>query len=321
MMTPTEAAVLIVDDEAIIRQQLSRALATVGIAADCAANGEEAIEHYARRRHPLVVTDLRMPERHGHSLSNALLRESPPPQIIALTGVHDPRLKADLLNRGVAKVVYKPVDYSWLAHELKRLIDAGKPRAETPTRSASQSATVQSTPAQPAPAQPPRAEPLSPKKRDSSPAGAPSDAEIIRDHLEELPCQLPPGNEWITTALMWMDWQRIANPPDELMKFAWRRAPTLGASSAETQARVGIYEVAIAVPLNTSRQPCGAPVKLVVRDLSSDEVGMVHTTQLECNCLAIVWITRKKTRAIRLLEPVKRQQSGSYFEIESRIIT
>ncbi len=111
--------VLIVDDEWTIRKQLSRALQLSGIQCDCAVNGDEALDCFLHHRHKLVVTDLRMPKKNGHSLAVALLELANPPIVVALTGITEPRLAQDLLARGVADVVYKPLNYFEFVDQLK----------------------------------------------------------------------------------------------------------------------------------------------------------------------------------------------------------
>ena len=111
--------VLVVDDDEIIRQHLSKVLALRGIACDCAVDGEDALHKIACHHYDLVIADLRMPELDGHSLALVLLHQLHPPRIIALTGMKDPSLVADLLAHGVEEIVYKPVDYFDLADRLK----------------------------------------------------------------------------------------------------------------------------------------------------------------------------------------------------------
>src|SRR4051812_32849380 len=105
------APVLVVDDEWLIRNQLTRALKSVGIKCDHAINGDDALFKFRSCDHQLVVTDLRMPHCNGHSLAVALLAEPNPPKVIVLTGLTEPKLARDLLARGVREVVFKPVNY------------------------------------------------------------------------------------------------------------------------------------------------------------------------------------------------------------------
>ena len=115
---------LVVDDEPALRRLTAAALAHQNFCCDEAANGQEASEVLARRPYDLVVTDLRMPVRNGHALAVDLLsRGSDRPSIIVLTGVHEPRLSADLIARGVDDVMFKPVDFRLLGAKARALCE------------------------------------------------------------------------------------------------------------------------------------------------------------------------------------------------------
>src|SRR5690606_41550336 len=57
--------VLVVDDEADIRELLDLTLARMGLDADCAANLAAARERPAGGRHQLCLTDMRLPAGEG----------------------------------------------------------------------------------------------------------------------------------------------------------------------------------------------------------------------------------------------------------------
>jgi HD-like signal output (HDOD) protein/ActR/RegA family two-component response regulator len=100
-----------------------RALTKEGFDCDAAADGIEAMRSAEEACYDVVVTDMRMPHKHGHALAVGLLRLDPRPVIIILTAVAEPRLAKDLLERGVDDVVFKPVDYEVFASKVKALVD------------------------------------------------------------------------------------------------------------------------------------------------------------------------------------------------------
>src|SRR3954469_3094885 len=131
MIESETAPVLVVDDEWIIRDQLTRALKSVEIGCDHAVNGDDALFKFRNCEHQLVVTDLRMPHSNGHSLAVSLLAEPNPPAVVILTGLREPKLARDLLARGVRDVVFKPVNYSELAQRLKHMLATDHVNGET----------------------------------------------------------------------------------------------------------------------------------------------------------------------------------------------
>lgn len=114
-MSQVQAWALVVDDDPVTRQIVIRTLAKAGFICDTAIDGAQARLYLASNRYDLVVTDLQMPNVNGHSLCVELLEKTPRPKIVVLTGVLEPRLAQDLLNRGVDKVLFKPIDCEALA--------------------------------------------------------------------------------------------------------------------------------------------------------------------------------------------------------------
>lgn len=112
---------LVVDDDALVRNLTIRALHREGFTCDAAHDGAEAMELMADRHYDVVVTDLVMPNRHGHWLASEALKATRPPLVVVLTGVLEPRLVKDLLIRGVASVEFKPTNYDLFAAKVKAL--------------------------------------------------------------------------------------------------------------------------------------------------------------------------------------------------------
>lgn len=81
--------VLVVDDEASIRDLLTAVLSRYGYRVLVAANGSEAMALYGPRSAEiaLVITDLSMPEMGGNELALALSRLKPDVKILFMTGV------------------------------------------------------------------------------------------------------------------------------------------------------------------------------------------------------------------------------------------
>ncbi len=59
--------ILVVDDEPVVCELLSRWLTSAGYSCDVASNGEAAIELLKREQHHLVVSDVMMPGMSGLS--------------------------------------------------------------------------------------------------------------------------------------------------------------------------------------------------------------------------------------------------------------
>jgi DNA-binding response OmpR family regulator len=122
MSSPNDFRALVVDDEAVVRRLIAKALQNEGIHCDLAADGSEAAELASQSHYDLVVTDLRMPIKHGYAFALEMLNSEVRPVIFVLTGVVDPRLAKDLIARGVDDVLHKPIDLDIMATKAKALM-------------------------------------------------------------------------------------------------------------------------------------------------------------------------------------------------------
>ncbi len=113
---------LVVDDEAPLRKLIALALQREGFRCEQAADGEEAERLIGRQTYDVVITDLRMPRKHGHALVTTLLQLKQRPIVIVHTGVLETRLAKDLLARGVDDIFFKPSDFGLMAAKVKALI-------------------------------------------------------------------------------------------------------------------------------------------------------------------------------------------------------
>jgi len=100
-----------------------RGLIQQGFVCDAAADGKEAQDRASKKHYDVVITDLKMPNRHGHALAVYLLTLKPRPVIIVHTGVAEPKLAKDLFARGVDDILFKPFDFNLLAVKAKALVE------------------------------------------------------------------------------------------------------------------------------------------------------------------------------------------------------
>ena len=156
---------LVVDDEPVAQSMIAFALGKEGFFCDHAADGAQASELLESRTYDLVVTDLLMPNKHGHSLAVALLASPHRPVIMIHSSVDDPRVTSDLLARGVDDFVYKPANYATVAARAKVLVDRRS----------------QSNGGEPKPERQPRPEPAAPGEQPAAqPAAGMSHAQLSR---------------------------------------------------------------------------------------------------------------------------------------------
>jgi PAS domain S-box-containing protein len=117
------AKILIVDDEADVRQFLSRSLATCGYAVREACDGGSALECLATEHPDVVITDLHMPVMDGFELA-LRIRANPEhaaTKVIFFTGRASPlQIQAMAETAGVSQIVTKPATID----EVQEAVDA-----------------------------------------------------------------------------------------------------------------------------------------------------------------------------------------------------
>src|SRR5579872_2316969 len=123
-MAPAAPRALIVDDDKLVRMLVARTLSAERIVCDQADDGEAAVRRFEDERYDIVVTDLVMPNRHGHSLCQSLLVHPHRPVLVVMTGLAEPRITQDLKARGVDAIYQKPIDFPTFGKQVRALFDA-----------------------------------------------------------------------------------------------------------------------------------------------------------------------------------------------------
>ena len=131
-MTASQApSILLVDDDAPLRERLARAFRGRGFEAHCAADVEEAIG-IARRESPeLAVVDLRMPGGSGLALVQVLHELDPATRIVVLTGYGSIATALEAVRLGAVHYLTKPADVDELLAAFARA-DAPLKRGDVP---------------------------------------------------------------------------------------------------------------------------------------------------------------------------------------------
>lgn len=116
-----KTTILLVDDEALVRDELGGLLEDAGYEVIRAADGEEGLALFRERKPDLVVTDVRMPRRDGLSLAVTIRREDPAVPVTVITGHGNEALAIEALRAGVTDFVKKPVRLEDLTSALARM--------------------------------------------------------------------------------------------------------------------------------------------------------------------------------------------------------
>lgn len=99
---------LVVDDEAPIRDSLARHFKLAGIQAETAVDGEDALEKLAKIPYRVVVSDIMMPRLDGIGLLRRIRQEYPMTRAVMITGYVALDNALSCVQLGADTCVFKP---------------------------------------------------------------------------------------------------------------------------------------------------------------------------------------------------------------------
>jgi len=117
----TQASILIVDDEQLIRESLRQDMLDHGYAADLAASGEEAVQLLARG-YDLIITDLIMEGIDGLEVLRQAKERRPQQAVFILTGYGELQSAIGALRLGADDYLLKPYRHDELIFRIGKCL-------------------------------------------------------------------------------------------------------------------------------------------------------------------------------------------------------
>jgi FixJ family two-component response regulator len=117
------ASVLIVDDEKNIRLTLSMALEQLGISADTASTGTEALKKLAEKFYEVILLDLRLPDLNGMEILRHIAEQRPEIKVIVITAYGSIDLAVEAMKLGAVDFLAKPFDTGAVREMVQRVSD------------------------------------------------------------------------------------------------------------------------------------------------------------------------------------------------------
>lgn len=300
-MSEQDGKILVVDDEAQVRDLTCRALSSHGYACDVASDGEEAFRLASTKPYKAVVTDLRMPNRHGYALYQDLRKLPEPPSVMVVTALSDDRMVQDLMGRGVHDVLIKPVDYGTLAvkvgvmmqkHSAQRTKQVARAPAKRVAKRVNLLHQIETTLVDLTEAWGNRLDPIFEFDEDLQ-----EPPRSIRDYI-----------------------RRLAE--NEAVGGGKPAAVVLPGHEERRKDRVTCYTTATAVPVDREWKRCGEPFKLALRDLSESGGRLLCSRATNAKFLAISWnASQLVAKNIRVIWQVRRcLPCGPFYDIGGQFL-
>jgi DNA-binding NtrC family response regulator len=118
----TEHTILIIDDEAAIRESLETLLTLEGYRVDMSVDGERGLEQLERAPYDLVLLDLALPGRNGIEILGSIRERHPDLPVIMLTAYGTVDNVVDAIRGGAQNFVQKPWDNEKLLADIRQAI-------------------------------------------------------------------------------------------------------------------------------------------------------------------------------------------------------
>ncbi len=119
--SPAATRILIVDDDAAVRNTMHEYIKTAGYHSQAVSCAEDALELLEREAFHVVVTDIILPAMGGLELTKLIKRDRGA-DVIVMTGYSDDYSYEEAINIGASDFVIKPVRLEELLLRLKRVL-------------------------------------------------------------------------------------------------------------------------------------------------------------------------------------------------------
>jgi excisionase family DNA binding protein len=117
--------VLVVDDEASIRELLTRTLALTEYDVEAVADGRTGLDRLRQGPYDLLIADLRMPGMDGLTLIREARRLQPGLRVIIITGYSSEASAIEAVNLGVVGYLVKPFRVPLVLSAVARALGEG----------------------------------------------------------------------------------------------------------------------------------------------------------------------------------------------------
>ena len=122
--------ILVVDDESVIREGLTRILEGDAFAVEAAKNGHAAIELLQQKEFDLIITDLKMPGMSGFEVLNAVKILQPDSPVIMITGYATVETAVEAMKSGTVDYLVKPFSPEQILEKVRRALEQKNPSVE-----------------------------------------------------------------------------------------------------------------------------------------------------------------------------------------------
>ncbi|MCS6815777.1 MAG: sigma-54 dependent transcriptional regulator [Blastocatellia bacterium] len=115
--------ILIVDDEAVVRESLGNWFREEGYLVDVAGSGKETLQKLAESSYDLFLIDIKMPGMDGLQLQRRIREIAPDATIIIMTAYASVETAVEAMKQGAYDYIVKPFDPDQLEHVIRNAVE------------------------------------------------------------------------------------------------------------------------------------------------------------------------------------------------------
>src|SRR5690349_2737806 len=123
----SKSQVLVVDDEAHIRELLTMTLARMGLDSHCAASTTEALALLGSQKYDLCLTDMRLPDGDGLAVLDYVSRNHPAMPVAVITAHGSAENAVAALKAGAFDYLAKPLSLNQLRALVRSALKLSRP--------------------------------------------------------------------------------------------------------------------------------------------------------------------------------------------------
>jgi two-component system response regulator AtoC len=116
------SSILVIDDDASIRETLDLYLTEEGYTVETAQTGTEGLNKYVQSPSDVVILDIRLPDVDGFSVLEDLKEENENVKVIMITAYHDMETTINAMKGGAFDYIHKPVNVDELDMAIKKAL-------------------------------------------------------------------------------------------------------------------------------------------------------------------------------------------------------
>jgi DNA-binding NtrC family response regulator len=116
---PVGKSILVIDDEEMILDAFKIIFEDMGYAVRTFSDPLQGTEEAIKNEYDLVLTDIRMPERNGAEIVEAIMKQKPAARVLVITAYPNDPLAERAMKAGAAGLLKKPFEISKVLEFLK----------------------------------------------------------------------------------------------------------------------------------------------------------------------------------------------------------